>query len=240
MILLLALVACSPSSSPPPPSSPVAAPSPANPVDESKPHRHDAPHGGIVQTLGDIHAEALFMPAGVMFYLEDGAQAPLAVDGYTGSAVVKGPSGIVTVDLMAMGDHLHAPATLVQGQPASAVLTLTHEGKAVSASFDSTAVGLASHDHVALHGGQVGMWGEYHLEYAPKDGEYRVWVTDEHRNPVAGTVTGSVKDGATVTPLGAGPDGALTGKGDGAGTRPVTVDVTVDGKAFSLGFNPAG
>ena len=93
------------------------------------------------------HVEALKMPTGVMFYLEDADQKPLTVDGYTGNAVVKGPSGVVTVELMAMGDHLHAPAVLLQGQPATAVLTLKHDGKASSASFETQAVGLPSHDH---------------------------------------------------------------------------------------------
>ena len=200
-------------------------------------HAHASPHGGIVQTVGDMHVEALMMPAGVMFYLSDGAQQPLPVAGYGGNAVVKGPSGVTTVDLVPMGDHLHAAAPLEQGQPASAVLTLTHDAKAVSASFETQGVGLESHDHTSLHGGQVSMWGEYHLEYAPQDGQYRLWLTDHQRNPVSGPATGSVKDGSNTLPLTQDASGMLTANGAGAGTRPIVVDVNVGGTMFSLGFN---
>jgi hypothetical protein len=230
----LVFAACS---SPPVAQEPVAAPAPpssAPPVPTD--HPHDAPHGGIVQSVGDMHVEALMMASGVLFYLSDAQQKPITVEGYTGNAVIKGPAGVTTVDLMPMGDHLHAAATLAQGQPASAVLTLNHDGKALSASFATESVGMHSHDHTALHGGRVGMWGDYHLEYAPKDGEYRVWVTDEHRNPVAGTVTASLKDGDRTVPLTADATGALVGKGEGAGSRPVMIDVAANGTSFSLAF----
>ncbi len=222
-----------------------AATTPAAPaaVDESKPHTHNAPHGGIVNAIQrdgtEMHAEALFMPAGVMFYLSDANQVALPLDGWTGNAVVKGPSGVVTVDLMNMGDHLHAPSTLVQAQPASTVVTLTKDGKAVSTSFSTETVGMQSHNHTPLHGGIVSMWGDHHVEYAPKDGEYRFWITDEKRNPVTGALSGSVKDGDKVVPLVAGADAMLTAKGDGAGTRPVMLSVTTEGTSFDLSFNPA-
>ena len=236
--ILAWLAACST----PEPSAPAPPPAPASGSEHAAEHAggehaHGAPHGGIVRTVGDIHVEALMMPSGVMFYLSDKNEVPLGVDGYTGTAAVKGPGGLETVDLMPMGDHLHAAVPLVQGQPASAVLTVTHEGKASSASFETSSVGLQSHDHVALHGGQVGMWGNYHLEYLPKAGEYRVWVTDANRNPIAGTVTGTIKDGSVTVPLVAGEAGAMSAKGEGAGTRPVTVEVTADGTTFSLGFD---
>lgn len=106
-----------------------------------------------------MHVEALMTPAGVMFYVSDGAQNALPIAGYSGSAIVKGPAGVTTVDLAPMGDHLFAAATLADGQPATAVLTLTHNGKAVSASFESKGVGTAvpagtppeagGHDHAS-------------------------------------------------------------------------------------------
>ena len=216
---------------------PAAAAAVAAPDHESGPHAHSAAHGGIMQAVGDLHIEALMMPGGVMFYLADQAQKPLPVDGYAGNAVIRGPSGIVTVELMPMGDHLHAAAALLQGQPATAVLTLTHEGKAVSATFETATVGLQSHDHTSLHGGAVSMWGDLHLEYAPSDGAYRVWVTDAHRNPVPGPLSGSVQDGALKIPMVEGEGSLLSAKGEGAGARPVTVEVTAGGNTFSLGFN---
>ena len=126
------------------PEAPVVTPAAAAvaaPDHESGPHAHSSAHGGIVQAVDGLHIEALMMPGGVMFYLADQAQKPLPVDGYAGNAVIRGPSGIVTVELMPMGDHLHAAAALLQGQPATAVLTLTHEGKAVSATFETATVG---------------------------------------------------------------------------------------------------
>jgi hypothetical protein len=190
-----------------------------------------------VQTVGDMHVEALMMAGGVMFYLSDAEQKPLLIDGYAGNAVVKAPAGVSMVQLAPMGDHLHAAAALEQGKPASVVLTLQHAGRARSASFETQAVGLATHDHTSLHGGQVGMWGDYHVEYAPKDASYRIWLTDAARNPVPGAVTAAVKDGDVTVPLVADPTGMLSGPGEGAGTRPVMIDVKVGETAFSLGFN---
>ena len=239
LLFVLLVAACG---APGAPAVPVAPPIPAvvTVADPSAPHTHAALHRGIVQVVhgdaGDLHVEALMMPAGVMFYLSDADQKPLTVDAYSGSAVVKGPSGVVTVDLMAMGDHLHAPASLVQGEPASAVLTLVRDGKATSAAFETQAVGMQSHDHTPLHGGVVSMWGDHHVEYAPKDGAYRIWVTDEHRNPVTGPVVATVKDGATTLPLTADASGMFAASADGAGSRPVTIAVTVDGGSFELGF----
>ena len=243
LTVILTLAACSTPNATPAPTPVVAAP----PVAAAPPehahageHAHGAPHGGVVQALGDIHVEALMMPAGVMFYLSDREQQPLAVDGYSGSAVVNGPTGVTMAALMSMGDHLHAAAPLAQGKPASVVLTLTHDGKGTGASWETKTVGLQSHDHTALHGGQVSMWGHYHLEYAPKDGEHRAWVTDEHRNPVAGPVTGSVKDGATTLALSQDASGMLSVKGEGAGSRPVIIDVVVGDVRFSLPFTAVG
>ena len=235
---LFFLLSCSPGGSPPAaPPAPSPAPAEAPHTHAPGDHAHASPHGGMVQTVGDMHVEALMMAGGVMFYLSDGQQKPLAVDGYSGSAVVKGPGGLTTVDLAPMGDHLHAAAALEQGKPASVVLTLKHGDQAMSASFETQAVGLATHDHTSLHGGTVSMWGNYHVEYAPKDASYRIWVTDESRNPVSGPITASVKDGDRTVPLAADPTGMLSGPGEGAGTRPVMVDVKVGDAAFSLSFN---
>lgn len=243
--LLVSLVACSnpPAPAPSPAAEPVhehGAHDEVEPAAAEEGHSHARPsHGGTIQTVDGLRVEALMMPSGVMFFLSDLDSTPLVVDGYSGSAVVTGPGGSATVDLMAMGDHLHAPAAFVQGEPGAVVLNLTHDGKAINASFKSASVGLQSHDHTALHGGQVGMWGDIHLEYATSKGEYRVWVTDGHRNPLPGA-TGSIKDGATTVPLTAAPDGALLGRGDGAGTRPVSVEVIVAEQTVTLAFNAVG
>lgn len=243
--MLLFLLACSTPA--PTPAAPPPAPT-AQPVQAASAphahapgeHAHAAPHGGIVKTTGDMHVEAVMTPAGVMFYLSNADQVAVPVDGYSGSAVIKGPAGVTTADLMPMGDHLHAPATLEQGKPASVVLTFTRDGKALSVAFDTETVGLASHDHTSLHGGQVGMWGDHHVEYAAQDGEYRFWITDAHRNPVPGPVSGSVKAGATELPLVPGDAGLLSVKAADAGKVPVTVNVVTADTSFSLGFNAVG
>jgi len=203
-------------------------------------HTHASPHGGEVKVLGANHVEAVFTPGGILFYVSDASQTALPASTFTGSAVVKGPAGVETIALTPMGDHLHAMAKLTHGQPATAVLTLTADGKAASAPFEVAAVGLTEHDHTALHGGQVGMWGDYHLEYAPDWGTHRVWVSDAKRVPVTTAVTGSLKDGDTVVPLTFdAATGMLSGAAEGAGTRPVMVDVKVGETSFSLGFNAA-
>ena len=208
-------------------------------------HAHTSPHGGIVKTVGERHVEALFLPGGVMFYLSDAAEQALPIEGFSGTAVVKGAAGVETVTLAPMGDHLHAAAKLGHGEPASVVLTLNYGNKAESVSFEVPSVGLAEHDHTSLHGGQVGMWGDFHLEYLGKDDEHRVWVTSARRLPVTQAVSGSLKDGDTVVPLTFdAATGMLSGKAPGAGSRAVLVDVKVGESSFSVAFNavekPAG
>jgi hypothetical protein len=84
------------------------------------------------------------------------------------------------------------------------------------------------------------MYGEHHVEYLAANGEYRVWITNATREPIAGDINGSLKDGDTSVPLAPnGEPGLLVGHGDGAGTRPVTVELGVEGTAFSLSFNAA-
>lgn len=202
-------------------------------------HGHGAAHGGQQRELNGMHAEALFQADGVRFYLTDGDDKPIDPRGILGSAVVTGPDGVHNVDLMAMGEALHAPVKLETGKPAKAVLTFAKDGGAQSALFDTTAVGTALHDHTALHGGDVAMWGNFHVELLARDGVYRVWVTDASRGPVAGAVSGVVVDGQARLPLVAEPGpGALSAAAEGAGTRPVTVELSVDGLAFTVPFQP--
>ncbi len=233
MTLLLALLlACTTPEAPAPTAEagPAAAPSHAD-----DPHDHPAPHGGVLRVLGETHVEALLMPDGILFYLTDGKEGTLPVAGYTGTAVVKGPDGVVTVPLTPMGDHLHAAAKLAQGQPASAVLTLTRDGKAESGMFETQSVGMEAHAHTSMHGGEVIMRGNWHVEYVPVDGEYRVWLTDEVRVAVTEGVTASVKDGDKEVPLVLDPaTKMLSAKAEGAGTRPVTIQVKVGETAFTV------
>ena len=69
------------------------------------------------------------------------------------------------------------------------------------------------HEHSSHHGGQIGMAGEFHLEVAVSPaGLYRVWPTDDWRNPVpldgvGGEVTVTPATGESfVLPLTLSPD----------------------------------
>lgn len=245
MIWLL-LFACSPESAPVPAPSPapVAAPPTAtgSAQHDATPHTHTAPHGGDVKSVGSVHLEAKFMPEGVLVWVTDKDEKPLDTSAFAGAtAIVKGTGAPESMTFTPMGEHLHAVATLEHGAPATAVVTITVDGKAESVQFSTPAVGMAEHEHTSLHGGVVSMWGDYHVEYAPKDGEYRFFMSDAKRQAVDTGVSGSVKDGDEVIPLEFDATNAvLHAKGEGAGTRPVMLDAQVGETSFSLGFNPAG
>ncbi len=41
------------------------------------------------------------------------------------------------------------------------------------------------HQHLGVNGGQVAMWGDYHVELARViSGEYRIWLSDAYRRPI--------------------------------------------------------
>ena len=68
--------------------------------------------------------------------------------------------------------------------------------------------GIEHHDHTPLHGGEVRMTGDEHVELrVSDDGEYAVWFTDAWRRPlkdfVVGTVTVRGADGEETLPLSA-------------------------------------
>ncbi len=239
---LLALLACG-GASEAPPAAPPATPSPSPAAEHGgaehggADHGHGAAHGGIQKELDGMHVEGLAMPDGVMFWPTDGDARPLPLEGFSGNATIKGPAGVEQVPLMAMGDHLHAPAKLVQGQPATIVVTLTRDGKAQSATFEVPKVGLESHDHTSLHGGEVGMWANYHVEYVGTGSEHRFWITDATRLTLKDGFTATVKDGETTLPLTLDPQtGALSAKAEGAGSRPVSIEVKAGETTFSLPF----
>jgi hypothetical protein len=235
------LVACGGATTVAPAPAPDALPPAAPSVHDATPHSHAPTHGGIATSLGDLHAEAVLSPEGVLFYLSDVDDKPLMADGWTGNALLKSGNAVQTVELMPMGDHLHAMAKLTKGAPASVVLTVSKDGKARSGTFETPSVGMAAHDHTSLHGGQVSMWRDFHLEYLGSEGTYRAWVTDAHRNPVREGVSATLTDGTTSVPLRFDPaTGLLTGTGAGAGTRPVSIDVTVGTTTFTLAFNASG
>ena len=200
-------------------------------------HGHNAAHGGILAALDALHVEAVVTHNGVLFYPGDADANGLPADAFSGQAVIKGPSGVETVQLMTMGDHLHAVAKLEVGKPATIVVTLTREGKPQSHTFDVKAVGMQEHDHTTLHGGVVSMWGDFHVEYIKKDGEHRFYMSDAMRVPLTGNVSGTATQGGKTVPLvfDAGT-GLLSGRADPAGEGMVMLDAKVEAVGFSLGW----
>lgn len=229
---------------PPPPAVEVPAPAPRTPrppVAEhadhgATAHAHASGHGGEVKAVGALHVEGRFLRSGLMVWISDAAGVPVDLAAASGTAVIKGPAGVTTVLLTGMGDHLHAAMTLPEGTAADAVVTLSVAGQAVSVDFRTAAVGsLAEHDHTALHGGVVSMWGDHHVEYVARPDTVRFYVTDAKRVPVTTNVSGTVTVGGKAVPLVFDADiGALTAAV--APTGLVMLDAKVGDATFSLGF----
>jgi hypothetical protein len=236
-LILPLLLACSPSSPTPPAASPEA-PAPAAPH-EGTTHAYAATHGGEVQTSGDLHVETRVMPEGAMVWLADASGKALPVEGWTGKATFAADGKVQEVALHPMGDHLHAAAALTYGKPARLVLVMEHGGKAYSVSYDVGAVGLSTHDHTSLHGGFVAMHGDHHVEWSPRSDTQRFFVTDARRAPVTADVRGMMEeDGKTVELRFDASSGALEAPSVGAGTRPVTLRLTVKEQSIELRFAP--
>lgn len=251
LLPLLLLIGCGEPTQPAAPAEPAEPAAPAAPAHDehaaeagghtnAEGDGHAARHGGQQREFQGMHVEGLFQADGVMFYLADGDNNPLSPEGATGEVLISTGSSVVTAPLAPKGDALFAAATLESGKPASAVLTLSRAGQTQSASFETSAVGTTFHDHTAQHGGQVGMWGHYHVELLAKDDAYSVWVTDASRNPVTSGLSGFVVDGAQRLALAADASGGgFTARAEGAGSRPVTVEITVQDQQISLPFQAA-
>lgn len=129
------------------------------------------------------------------------------------------------------------PVCLMTLVPATAPAAASAPAAVTAAATPATTAPLEAHDHRSLHGGQVSMFGDHHVEYVGANDEYHFWVTNATREPITTGLSGSVKDGDTTIPLTAdNATGLLTAHGEGAGSRAVMVEVTADGATFSLGF----
>jgi hypothetical protein len=239
-LLLAALTACAAPVVPKPNAPAAAAPPVADvaPHDHAAPHEHAAPHDGLLQVSGDLHLEARLMPTGVMLWLSDANEAPLAVDGSVARAVIQTDHGTSEVAFSPMGDHLHALATLPAGRPARVAVTLRREGRAHTALFATEAVGMALHDHTALHGGVVGMFGDVHVEYAVEGGELRFYLSDAHRAPLVAGVSGEARVGDRAVPLVFDPARGLL-HGEAPNTGEVVLRARTPAYPFEMTF-PAG
>ena len=142
-----------PPGTPPHDDTPAAAPG-GDHAHGAEAHAHKAGrHGGVVQSAGAYHLEVALSKAGLMVFLLDGSEADLPVTGVTGKVLVATKDGKPPVDatLEPMGTHLVAAVT--PAGPWAAVVTLTIEGKTVTARFEGagvTSVGggaEGAHDH---------------------------------------------------------------------------------------------
>ncbi len=255
LALSVLLAACAEPPAPVAPPPPVAEPVPARPAPVTPrvptadhgdhgdhadhggtAHAHGSGHGGEVKVAGAYHVEGRFLRSGLMVWIADAAEAPIDLATASGTAVIKGPAGVTTVLLASMGDHLHAAMTLPEGTAADAVVTLAIGGKAVSVDFRTAAVGsLAEHDHTALHGGVVSMWGDHHVEYVASADAVRFYVTDAKRVPVKAAVSGTATVAGKAVPLTFdAATGALSAAVAPSGL--VMLDAKVGDATFSLGF----
>lgn len=210
------------------------------------PHSHAATHGGEVAQVGNLHIEGRFLKSGLLVWIRDAADAPVDLTTVSGTVVIKGPAGVTTLQLVSMGDHLHAQVALPDGVPADAVVTLNVAGTPTSVDFRTSAVGspvvgspaagpLAEHDHTSLHGGVVSMWKDHHVEYVATGDSVRFYVTDARRVPIDNGVSGTVTITGVTTPLTFDPTtGALSARATPAGL--VMLHAKVGNEAFSLGF----
>lgn len=248
--LLFSLTACSA-----PSSAPVPAAAPPPPPDVVAEHEHDhhddampaaaVPDGyaAIITELRthqanltaifaagklkDVHPEAKAL-------MELAVAAPAKADASTAATVA-----LTALDLKQKADEMHDKADAGDAAGAEAAFAGVVADIDALAKVAAAPAVPAMHDHTPQHGGQVSMSGNYHVEYVAGKGEYHVWVTDAHRNAVPDPVSAALRDGSANVALSPDATGGFTAKGNGAGTRPVMVDVTAGDQHFSLGFNAA-
>ena len=195
-------------------------------------------HGGTVRPLGSLWAEGVLAPSGLMVWLTDAEGRDVAPDGRAGTVVLQQGAQVVRADLAPMGPHLHAVATLAQGQPASAVALLEADGAPRALAFSVASLGLAEHDHTSLHGGVVSMFKDTHVEFREVDDRLEFWMSDARREALRAGVRGHVFDGGKDQPLVFDAStGLLSGPRGGQGPRPVVLHAEVEGQgSFELGF----
>lgn len=116
-------------------------------------HEHGAPHGGIVQSAGAYHIEAVASKVGLMVFLLDEQERELPVSDVTGTVLLATKDGKPPVEAAfePMGNHLHAMVTFAG--PWTAVVTLQVKGATLSARYEGDGVGKPgghAHDHAAM------------------------------------------------------------------------------------------
>lgn len=95
------------------------------------------PHGGTIEEADPYHIELKAEGKDLIFYLLDADAKPLNTKGVTGSVKIQAGKSVKEIDLMEMGGKLTAMQSN-NGQPFTAICTLTKDGKSYSASFNST------------------------------------------------------------------------------------------------------
>jgi len=127
---------------------PTVAPAPAaSQHADTAPHDHKAPHGGMIQSVGDYHLEALPSKVGLMVFLLDKDERELPVADVTGTVLLSTQDGQPPseVPFEAMGNHLHAMVTFAGAW--TAVVALNVNGHSLTARYQGNGVGVPAHDH---------------------------------------------------------------------------------------------
>lgn len=204
-------------------------------------HSHAPSRGGALAQLGELHVEALAMPDGLWFWFTDAAHSTVDSGTLQASVVVRQGDARFEGPLVARTGAARWEGALKPDQPVTVVLNLQHGGKAQAATLQFQAASLPAHDHRAMHGGQVGMAGDVHVEWAPKDAVHRFFVSGADRTETKATVSGTLEVGEQKLPL-RWDEGsrALVADAADAGKGPIVVEIAGASPApVRVAFQPA-
>lgn len=201
-------------------------------------HDHRPRHGGSLAETEGLHVEAKVGAEGLELWFTDGNHVDLPAGAVSGKAVINEGSGVVEAPVERVGDRWLARAALPAGQGLNAVLAVVVDGRPKSVALTLAPPTLGHHDHSSIHGGEVMMFGDYHVEWTQVDGQHRFWLTDADRKPAQATAATFTDAGGAGT-LSFDPAlGAWVGAAKGGG--PVRVELDSGAVKVQVAFAAKG
>lgn len=216
-----------------------ASPAPAH---DHGAHEHAPSRGGVLTEVDGLHIEALAMPDGLWFWFSDASHAAVDAAALQASVIVRQGDARFEGPLSRRTGAARWDGALKGDQPVTVVLNFSHGGKAQAATFQFSTASLPLHDHRALHGGQVGMAGDVHVEWAPKEGAHRFFISGADRTETKATLSGTLEVGEQKLPL-RWDEGsrALVADAADAGKGPIVVEIAGASPApVRVAFQPVG